>query len=144
MTYFLHLMYFMLSLMCQSLKDFERSIYSVSACTPIYIVLYRAKSACLPNQGPVCGCHLLSVGMLVPLVTSCMMLAAYSYPQLKASVLHIVSIESPRVWQFFSISSCVRSWDPMWFLEIVHIIDKLASLIDLKPPLWLWSPSKFH
>lgn len=87
----------MLSLPCQSLKDFERSIYSVAARTPIYIVLYRTKSACLPNLGPVCGSHLLSVGMLVPLVTSCMMIAAYSCPQLKASVLHVVSIESPYV-----------------------------------------------
>lgn len=80
LTYFLHLMCFALSLKCQSLKDMRilRVLCEVLLLVLVFILVYICTvSTCLFPLGTVHGSHLLSLGVLVHLVTSCMMLARY-------------------------------------------------------------------
>lgn len=149
MTYFLCLVCFVLLLKCQSWKDTRVWVFCPECCC-LYLYLYYILlyGICLSSwSGTLWGALVVSWGAsspCSPLHDACcyFILRATAAPSSRQMCCgHRISM---CLWRNWGEPSYIRSRDPMWFVEIVHIIDVFASLTDLKAPLWLWSLRKLH
>lgn len=100
----------------------SRVLYGVPLLVLVFILVYICTvSACLPPLGTVHGSHLLSLGMLVRLVTSCMMLAGYLI--LKA---HTV-LNSSRICFMLQASDLCMSL--IGFLNFITYVESRSNVV---------------